>query len=813
MKADFTRSTYRQDKHYSSVRLQQGRVQLDADWNESADIVAHRIETETLDTVGQSGGPMTAAGFALATDVAVLPASQQSVATSLLPLDPGDFIISAGRYYVEGVLCENERPVTFGQQPDPPANGFAATAGTYLAFLDVWSHHVTALEDPDIREVALGGPDTATRTKTVWQVRLIEVDPAELAATTGLPASISERSTGKLSARAMPGVTQTDACLIQPGAGYRRTENQLYRVEIHGRGPLGGATYKWSRDNASLVIRWLGQSGNTLTVASVRNDGSLGLEPGDCLELTDTEHELGGEPGQLVTLVAVAGQTLTVQPNSASDVIDFTQYRTQPKVRRWNGIGIVAASAVNDGYIELEAGVEVKFDAGKYASGDYWQIPARTATGGILWPFAKSQPPLGIKHRYCRLAVMEFDGAQFTAIHDHRCRYPAATELTSMFYLGGDGQESAPGQPVPQPLLVGVANGQWPVAGANVRFTITAGSGTLQGSQTPVTVTTDAAGIASCAWTLGAATANQQVEAVLLDAAGEARHLPVRFNASFSNDARDAGIHVQKILFADQSLFANDSDVQAATFAAGIQLICDADVAPHSVDRASCYATVEIPFPASVDDKTLWGAALLGYQPLVLAGTISVQGATIHWTPAPSVNTWLENRLFEYLRRNKLATRVLARFTLHGDFIWQSGKPEIALDGDVFGMPVSGTERTALRLPSGDGRRGGDLRLWFWLIETSAVSISILPNVATATVGSTLQLTVNVSGTTNRAAELSVDGVVNGNATVGTLKRLARGGWSYKAPLKVSRVMRVTISAKSLADPTQVATAVVTITQ
>lgn len=349
MKADFTRSSFRAGKHYSSVRLQQGRVQLDADWNESVDIAAHRIETETIDTVGQSGGAMTTAGFALVTDTADLPAAQRTAAESLMPLNPGDFIISAGRYYVEGMLCENERPVTFGRQPDPPGEQLPTASGTYVAFLDVWSHHVTALEDPEIREVALGGPDTATRTKTVWQVRMIAVDPAELEGTTGLPRSITARSTGKLSARAMPGVAQTDPCLIQPGAGYRRTENQLYRVEIHDKGPLGTATFKWSRDNASLAVAWLGQTGNTLTVASMRNDGSLGLDPGDYLELTDAEHELSGRPGQLVKLIAMEGRTLTVEPNTDSEGIDFTEYRSQPKVRRWNGIGTVATPTANDG--------------------------------------------------------------------------------------------------------------------------------------------------------------------------------------------------------------------------------------------------------------------------------------------------------------------------------------------------------------------------------------------------------------------------------------------------------------------------------
>ena len=44
MKADLTRSTDRPDQHFRAVRLQQGRVQLDAEWNEQQEILNRRIE-------------------------------------------------------------------------------------------------------------------------------------------------------------------------------------------------------------------------------------------------------------------------------------------------------------------------------------------------------------------------------------------------------------------------------------------------------------------------------------------------------------------------------------------------------------------------------------------------------------------------------------------------------------------------------------------------------------------------------------------------------------------------------------------------
>ena len=100
MKGDFTRSTFKPRKHYSGVRMQQGRVQLDADWNEQIDIAAHRTETETIDVIGGCGAPMHNAGFALT--------------NGLIPK------IAAGRYYVDGILCENEADVDLDKQPDLP---------------------------------------------------------------------------------------------------------------------------------------------------------------------------------------------------------------------------------------------------------------------------------------------------------------------------------------------------------------------------------------------------------------------------------------------------------------------------------------------------------------------------------------------------------------------------------------------------------------------------------------------------------------------------------------------------------------------
>ena len=52
MQGDFSRNTFDPTKHFSRVLMQQGRVQLDADWNELNAIVFHYLRTLARDVYG-----------------------------------------------------------------------------------------------------------------------------------------------------------------------------------------------------------------------------------------------------------------------------------------------------------------------------------------------------------------------------------------------------------------------------------------------------------------------------------------------------------------------------------------------------------------------------------------------------------------------------------------------------------------------------------------------------------------------------------------------------------------------------------------
>lgn len=141
--------------------------------------------------------------------------------------------VGPGRYYVDGILCENEAEVSFTAQPSDPGEPMPQRGGhdRYLFYLEAWERTVSWNEEPEIREIALGGADTTLRSQVVAQVRAMPV-----AGELKLPHP--EEHFGEwenLLAR-----QQQKAELVawlEPKSA--ELGNLLYRVEIHS----GGAVY------------------------------------------------------------------------------------------------------------------------------------------------------------------------------------------------------------------------------------------------------------------------------------------------------------------------------------------------------------------------------------------------------------------------------------------------------------------------------------------------------------------------------------------------------------------------------------------
>ena len=542
MKADFTRNTFSPLKHFTLVLMQQGRVQLDADWNEQAAIQLRYLRALATDLIGRHGGPSDNWGFAIA---------------ALTPPVANDFRIGPGHYYVDGILCEVDstavpifvqpaapgnvvhvqtwtvdgvqfqpdqyvevfdddpapkfvatvvqikgpdqthrtltlhgappnladakapkirRVVTYKTQPDYPVPPDAQLGpGIYQIYVDVWERQITYVEDDSIREVALGGPDTAARAKVVCQVKLTGPVPAGACLT---PRQLRDRllggAAGRLKAMAKQDSTSTDPCIVPPDARYRGAENQLYRVEIHRPGAAwdgiteslkaSAATFKWSRENGSVIFPIVGGGGTTtVTLENLGRDDRLSLAEGDWVEVQDDDYVLRNRAGNLLRVQAIDRTSMTVILSGAPDANVAADPSKHPLLRRWDhkegdptegGLQLAGDGAAliiegsDGGWLSLEDGVQIQFQMGppanSYRTGDYWLIPARTATADVEWPTEPAKdrsgnpviipialPPAGVQHHYAPLAMVTLANGTITPpVTECRKKFETLVERT-----------------------------------------------------------------------------------------------------------------------------------------------------------------------------------------------------------------------------------------------------------------------------------------------------------------------------------------------------------------------------------------------
>ena len=494
MSFDNSRYTFNPFKSYSSVNMPQGRVQLDSDWNEFLAEITRRIQAGTLDTMGRAVYPLTTPN-----------AFYISGSGTPYVVDIGQ-----GRMYIDGLLAENHGPapgvwdpalaelsgapqpaptsitgkpaIAFNAQPQFPGATPPNAAGVYLFYIDVWTREVTWLEDPSIVDPAVG-IDTSGRLQTVWQVRWMDAGKANLTSP-GTPVGCGTPDTGINWPAASAGLltngvvpnTTTGNCCLTPGTGYTGLENQFYRVQIHQGGPVGKATFKWSRENASVAtgvtnISTKSLPGTTtqvtvLSVFSLGRDQVLNFSNGNWIELLDDNIELNGQPDPAYPASSpythgspgILCQIGYVDPTTNS--IYLTTQLTNPpvasaslhtRIQRWDQSGVVNATDVNGNLtpqpslslssgdilvpaagtvLELENGLTVTFSTsvagGNFLSGDFWCFAARTDGS---YDQVTSAPPLGTHHHYTKLSVVTFDGSgNATNTPDCRIPWPSSSE-------------------------------------------------------------------------------------------------------------------------------------------------------------------------------------------------------------------------------------------------------------------------------------------------------------------------------------------------------------------------------------------------
>jgi hypothetical protein len=360
-------------------------------------------------------------------------------------LAPDDFYIQggdgtqnqAGRYYVAGHVAIREGFETYRTQqdfPEPPAIDLADGAH-HLAYLDVWPRTITAVEDPQILEVALGGPDTTSREKLVSQVKLLPTTDCGA----DIAGALRPAGSGNLSTGLSPDAAQGE-CDFKPELDYTGLENALYRIEIHQGGDANAATFKWSRNNGADLVAVTDFDADT---KSVIVPADRFLCHGDWVELCDDVSDLAdvadtAQHGKLAKIIEMTHQTGGVKillENEAGDLSTAPfNGRTQrrPKLRKWHGVEKISAYLTFDGSglpdTELEHGIHIAFSQEVFYHGDYWQFTARVNTREI--EVLDHELPMGPVHHYAPLGLVALDGAA-TVFESCRKVFPPLTGITA----------------------------------------------------------------------------------------------------------------------------------------------------------------------------------------------------------------------------------------------------------------------------------------------------------------------------------------------------------------------------------------------
>jgi hypothetical protein len=461
--------------------MQQGRVQLDADWNEWLSELFRRTQAGTLDILGRAVYPAT-------TPYAFQITASSSGGNNVLTIGPG-------RMYVDGLLAENHGDpaaavwdpalAEISNTPQPPpatetgaidytaqpympqGTSLPAGNGPFLAYLDVWVRPVDFLNDPNLIDKAVG-VDSTGRLQTAWQVKLLDLSTSDPGATcsSDIPGWPPSGSAGLLTTGTTP-TPPSGPCCLTAGTAYTGMENQFYRVEIHQpgvpessavppAGPGSGiATFKLSRDNGSVVTgvtdisnvtNSLGNPASQLAVQSLGRDQVLGFAPGNWIEIVDDSLEFAGLPGELhqIDTIDFSAKTITL----ANKLSGFSTGDTDPtrhtRIRRWDQSGKVYEEDGKTVWWDIDAqgaadipvppsgtslivenGIIVSFDisssGGSFLTRDFWNFAARTADGSV--EILDKAPPRGLHHHYTRLSIVTFPGSAT----DCRTPWPPST--------------------------------------------------------------------------------------------------------------------------------------------------------------------------------------------------------------------------------------------------------------------------------------------------------------------------------------------------------------------------------------------------
>ena len=444
MGSDRARVSYDPGRHWQAIISQQGRVTLEADANEATAIAAERERRELVDVVGPAGAPLGAPGTPGGYSVSAVAASSGSYT--------GDLALTPGTLYVGGERMVLDAAIMYGDQPDwldtagdslwtavaPPKLVAGATAYE-LVYLLLRAQEVGAVEDPALLDVALGGPDTAARSRIVQ--RVVRQPTTQTSETSPLqdPSLLSNLASLGLSVDPETMRLSSSALLLVSGT-YSGSENQLIRVQVASVAK-GVPTLVWGYDNAYdlyQVTATAGTDGTATELTLVQAPVDVYHQPaaGQTVEILQSAAQLA--PGDTSGYIAATtGLVRTLTPSGGYRP-DTQQVQISPPVAVPSGGSPLFMRVWQDsmayqgpGPVPLGGtGLSVTLSLSgtpsavtTYHVGDYWLIAVRPGTSAQVYPARiteSPQPPDGPPMWAC--PWLSWPGPLRPRRRPHRCR-------------------------------------------------------------------------------------------------------------------------------------------------------------------------------------------------------------------------------------------------------------------------------------------------------------------------------------------------------------------------------------------------------
>lgn len=410
---DISRINFDKKKHYTSVRMQQGRVLTDDDWNENERIDKEIQRVTNSEIIGSFEPP---------TMVLRLKTCDWIRGSSILIFYPALYIwglaFGIGR---DGNLPPSkdwlQQPALLNGSPD-----ISESEQYDLVYLETWQQAVSAVEDSSLFEVALGGPDTTTRVRNMRRVliasgigqcscveawnKLVEQWQAENKGT--LNKQHERIADIQLKVTFLNTGLPDDLCSPSAAGGYLGAENQAIRVQL-----IDNNHFTWGFDNAAPFYKvTISADGKTVHVitdpkdqyhwplsnqvveilpwsAVLSNGEKVAAQQGHLTKVESSYDPDSGEFTIVDSLPADFGADWKSRANK--DDLDDQDPAEYFYMRIWNrGDDLSSDSKINItfGTPQLlgHTGLQITITGNDAVASDFWVIAARPETPNLVVP-------------------------------------------------------------------------------------------------------------------------------------------------------------------------------------------------------------------------------------------------------------------------------------------------------------------------------------------------------------------------------------------------------------------------------------------